>query len=79
MSFSQDPKALIPVAAVISFQKVADRVELPAGQQFITENDFEESLYLIESGQVEVERSGTILGTIDAGDVVGEIAFIDRR
>lgn len=69
----------IPAAAVERFVKIADRVEMEAGEVFIREGDFEESIYLIESGQVEVERGGKTVGTIEAGDVVGEMAFIDRR
>jgi CRP-like cAMP-binding protein len=69
----------IPAAAVDRFVKIADRVELEAGEVFIRDGDFDESIYLIESGQVEVERGGITVGTIEAGDVVGEIAFIDRR
>ena len=69
----------IPSAAVDCFKKIADRMELHEGEQFIQMGDFDESIFLIESGQVEVERDGRVIGTIDAGDVVGEIAFIDRR
>ncbi len=69
----------IPFAAVDCFKKIADRLELDEGEQFIQMGDFDESIFLIEAGQVEVERDGRVIGTIDAGDVVGEIAFIDRR
>ena len=74
---SQSPH--IPSAAVDSFKRIGDRLELPEGEQFIQMGDFDESIFLIESGRVEVERDGQVIGTIDTGDVVGEIAFIDRR
>ena len=69
----------IPSAAVDSFKQIADRMELPEGEQFIQMGDCDESIFLVESGQVEVEQAGRVIGTIEAGDVVGEIAFIDRR
>ena len=69
----------IPPAAVDSFRRIGDRLELSEGEQFIQMDDFDESIFLIESGRVEVERDGQVIGTIDTGDVVGEIAFIDRR
>jgi len=56
-----------------------DRIEIEEGTEIIREGDFEESIYLIESGRVEVLRGGTVIGTIEAGDLVGEMAFIDRR
>ena len=56
-----------------------DRLEIEEGTEFIREGDFEESIYLIESGRVEVLRGGAVIDTIEAGDLVGEMAFIDRR
>ena len=61
------------------FRGVASKLDLAAGETFITEGDFDECIYYIESGSVEVTRGNESVGTIEAGDVVGEIAFIDRR
>ena len=72
-------ESLLPSEAMDRLVKIAERIELDAGDEFIHEGDFDESIFLIESGQVEVERGQVRVGTIEAGDVVGEMAFIDRR
>ena len=72
-------ESLLPSEAMDRLVKIAERIELDAGEEFIHEGDFDESIFLIESGQVEVERGQVRVGTIEAGDVVGEMAFIDRR
>lgn len=69
----------IPAEFVDKIRGVATPLEVAAGDTFITEGEFDECIYYIESGSVEVTRGDENLGTIDAGDVVGEIAFIDRR
>lgn len=69
----------IPEVAVDAIRKVAGHRELSKGQQFIEMGEFDESIFFVESGQVEVERNGEVIGSIEAGDVVGEVAFIDRR
>jgi len=72
-------ESLPPFEAIDRLVKISEKIELAAGEEFIREGDFDESIYLIESGQVAVERGQERVGTIDAGDVVGEMAFIDRR
>ena len=71
--------ACIPAEVIHRFLKIGTRLDLKAGEKFISQDEFDESIFLIESGEVEVEKNGEILSTIQAGDVVGEIAFIERR
>ncbi len=54
-------------------------MNLPPLTTFIQADAFDESIYYIESGSVEVERKGHVIGSIRAGNIVGEIAFLDRR
>ncbi len=64
--------------------KVIDRVRATgspasydAGQELISEGDVDERLFLIESGAVEARKGGSVLRRVEAGDVVGKIAFLD--
>jgi CRP-like cAMP-binding protein len=50
-----------------------------AGQELIREGDVDERLFFIESGAVEARQGGKVIRRVEAGDVVGEIAFLDRR
>ncbi|MDE0960731.1 MAG: iron-containing redox enzyme family protein [Planctomycetota bacterium] len=72
-------QTLLPAELLDRLSSFGVRIEFEAGAEIICEGDFEESIYLIESGRVEVVRGSTVIGTIEAGDVVGEMAFIDRR
>ena len=63
--------------------RMAERLTLPRGSLLIAEGDQSRPLFLLESGSLSVSQrkdSGEQpLGTIDPGDVVGEIAFVDQR
>jgi CRP-like cAMP-binding protein len=66
--------------------RIVDRVramgaamELADRQELIREGDLDQRLYLVESGAVEVIKGGQPVKRVTAGDVVGEIAFLDRR
>jgi CRP-like cAMP-binding protein len=67
-------------------QTVIDRVKATgkpatydAGQELIREGDVDERLFFIESGAVEARQGGVVIRRVEAGDVVGEFAFLDRR
>jgi CRP/FNR family transcriptional regulator, cyclic AMP receptor protein len=56
----------------------------PRGSVMMFEGEPEERLILILDGRVKITRAGpdgreVILGIRDAGDLLGELAFIDRR
>ncbi|MFP6665908.1 MAG: iron-containing redox enzyme family protein [Pirellulales bacterium] len=63
--------------------RMAEPLTLPQGAGLITEGDPHRSLFILQSGSLNVsqEREGCEqqLGTIEPGDVVGEIAFVDQR
>jgi CRP-like cAMP-binding protein len=63
--------------------RMAEPLALPQGAGLITEGDPNRSLFILRSGSLNVsqEKEGCEqqLGTIEPGDVVGEIAFVDQR
>lgn len=66
--------------------RILDRVraagaalELADQQELIREGDVDQRLFLVEAGAVEVVKGGQPIKRVTAGDVVGEIAFLDRR
>ena len=62
---------------------IAETMTLSEGQVLITEGDRHRTLFILESGSLDVSHSTgereQHLATIEQGDVVGEIAFIDQR
>jgi CRP-like cAMP-binding protein len=68
-----DPSVVAAVRAVGNLRHLAD------GEVFIQEGETDERLFLVETGHVEVLRSGEHVTRIPTGDVVGEFAFLDRR
>jgi len=55
---------------------VATEVELEPGAPLTAEGEFGHALYVVESGTADVQRDGAVVGSIGAGDVVGEIAVL---
>ncbi len=53
--------------------------ELSDGEVFIREGEVDERLFLIEEGRVEVISKEKHCAYVNAGDIVGEFAFLDRR
>jgi len=63
--------------------RIAETLTLSEGTVLITEGDQSRTLFILESGSLNVsQKTGNgeqQLGTIEPGDVTGEIAFIDQR
>ena len=63
--------------------RIAEPLTLSAGEVLITEGGRRRTLFILESGSLDVSQTTDDgeqqLGTIEPGDVVGEIAFIDQR
>jgi CRP-like cAMP-binding protein len=53
--------------------------DLADGEIFIQEGEVDDRLFLIEKGRVEVIIKEKHCAFIEAGDIVGEFAFLDRR
>jgi len=52
---------------------------LTRGQELVREGQPVDSLFVVLDGQLAVESGGTQLATLLAGEVVGEISFVDSR
>jgi CRP-like cAMP-binding protein len=52
---------------------------LAKGQVLVREGQAIDSLYVVLDGQLAVQAGGTRLATLLAGEVVGEISFVDSR
>ena len=65
----------------INFELLANAGFPPAifepGEIIFSEGDRGEQMYVIRKGEVEIERDGTIVETLYAGDIFGEMALID--
>ena len=63
--------------------EIAEPLSCPQGAVLISEGDESRTLFIVESGSLTVsKRTGygeRQLAIIEAGDVVGEIAFVDQR
>ncbi|HOX18166.1 MAG TPA: cyclic nucleotide-binding domain-containing protein, partial [Spirochaetales bacterium] len=67
---SLPPEALRGLAAQVR------RLRCPAGTRVIAAGEAGVELYLVESGRLEVSRSGATLATLGSGDMVGEMALL---
>lgn len=67
--------------AATDFQLLANAGFPPAkfepGEVIFSEGDKGDKMYVIRSGDVEVERDGKIVETLSGGGIFGEMALID--
>ena len=67
--------------ATIDFQTLANARFPPAryapGEIIFAVGDKGDNMYVIRSGEVEVERDGKIVETLSGGGIFGEMALID--
>jgi CRP-like cAMP-binding protein len=65
----------------INFELLANAgfppVTFKAGETIFSEGDKGDRMYVVRSGQVEVERDGKIVETLSASGIFGEMALID--
>jgi CRP-like cAMP-binding protein len=54
-----------------------DGTSYTAGQYIFKAGDPGESMYIVTEGEVEVRDGSTVLDTIGAGSIIGELALID--
>jgi CRP-like cAMP-binding protein len=67
--------------AAIDFQLLANAGFPPAkfapGDIIFSEGDKGDKMYVIRSGEVEIERDGKVVETLSSGGIFGEMALID--
>jgi CRP-like cAMP-binding protein len=66
----------LPEDELAAVASMASEAEIPPGQVLAAEGRAGYSLYVIESGTADVVIDGETVGTIGAGDVVGEMAVL---
>lgn len=64
----------LPEGELAAVASMASEVEIPPGQLLAAEGRTGYSLYAIESGTADVVINGETVGTVGAGDVVGQAA-----
>jgi CRP/FNR family cyclic AMP-dependent transcriptional regulator len=67
--------------AAVDFQMLANAgfppVSFAAGAPIFEEDEKGDSMFLIRSGEVEIERNGKVIETLGTGGIFGEMALID--
>jgi PPM family protein phosphatase len=75
----------MPIFADLSYQemlkilKIAFEQEVAAGEALFHDGDPADALFILLSGQVNVEKDGTILTTLRGGQHFGEMALISNQ
>jgi CRP/FNR family cyclic AMP-dependent transcriptional regulator len=69
--FADLPEDELAAVASMAFEE-----EIPPGQLLAAEGHIDYLLYVIESGTADVVINGETVGTVGAGDVVGEMAVL---
>jgi CRP-like cAMP-binding protein len=57
---------------------LTDQVDLPAGRVLMRQGELGHEMYVIVHGRAEVNRDGRVIAERADGDVVGEIALLDK-
>jgi CRP/FNR family cyclic AMP-dependent transcriptional regulator len=58
--------------------RLAEEIDVPAGKVLMREGDSGDAFYVIVSGTVRVDRTGSPPRDLGAGDFLGEIALVDH-
>jgi CRP-like cAMP-binding protein len=64
----------LPEATLDALLEKAEEMKIPAGENLITEGEFNPHLFLILQGEAEVIAGGDSVSTLGPGDVAGEIS-----
>ena len=60
-------------------ESLCTKVTIPAGRKLATEGSRGREAFVIIEGAATVERGGSVVGDLGAGDIVGEIAALKGR
>ena len=56
--------------------RLAEEIDVPAGQALMREGETGREFYVLVDGTVAIDRGGTRIRTLEAGDFFGEIALL---
>jgi len=57
-------------------ERLVDEVDVPAGKVLMREGDAGREFFVLVNGTVAIDRGGTRVRTLEAGDFFGEIALL---
>jgi|AntDryMetagUQ889_1029465.scaffolds.fasta_scaffold07708_2 CRP-like cAMP-binding protein len=57
---------------------LTDQVDLPAGRVLMRQGETGHEMFVIVRGRAEIERDGRVVAQRGNGDIVGEIALVDK-
>jgi len=69
----------LPPAALELLAQHSHRLRFAPGESVVRKDDASRALYVIAAGQVTVEADGVTVGTLESGNVFGEIAFLTGK
>lgn len=61
------------------FENSSDFVVFPAGHVIFNEGDTGDRMYAVLAGEVDMVVRGTVIETVDAGGIFGEMALVEDR
>jgi hypothetical protein len=68
----------VPAETVLELARTFCKVHVEAGETILWEGEVNDDVYFLAQGSLDVTVSGTRVGTIDPGEVFGEMAFFSR-
>lgn len=68
----------VPAETVLELARTFCKVHVDTGETIIWEGEVNDDVFFLAKGSLEVLVSGTRVGTIDPGEVFGEMAFFSR-
>ena len=57
----------------------ATETSVPSGQLLMRQGDYSTELIAIEEGTADVVRDGTVVASLGAGDVIGEMGLLEHK
>ncbi len=64
---------------VIAAARISEPVRILDGEVFVREGELGHDLFVITAGQVVIRRAGRVIAELGPGEVVGEMAVLDRE
>ena len=58
--------------------RAGDEVKLAAGEEFVTEGAEGDAAYVLLEGSVTLKRNNRTLTTLGPGEIIGELAMLDK-
>lgn len=73
------PLVRLPHSERRALQRLTSRFDAPAGKRLLTQGEFADSFFLIETGEVSVIGGSGPIADLGEGDFFGEIGLVKQR